>query len=236
VRWDSREEAVSARKQRRLGEIILKDSGYTASPDEISAAIIDGIRSIGIEALPWTNELKSWQRRILLLRNLMPEGDWPDVSDEHLLASLPEWLGPYLSGITRRAQFGRIDLGAALHALLDWAHGQGLDRLAPTHITVPSGSHVPIDYTAEVPVLAVRLQEMFGATETPGIAGGRLPLMLHLLSPARRPVQVTRDLKSFWASAYRQVKSDLKGRYPKHYWPDNPLEAEPTARARRRAH
>lgn len=234
VRWDSREEAVMARKYRKLGEIILKDSGYSAGAAEMTAAVIEGIRSIGIEALPWTADLRQWQRRVLLLRELMPEGDWPDVSDAHLLASLPLWLAPYLSGITRRSQFSRIDLGAALRAHLNWAQAQDLDRLAPTHVTVPSGSHIPIDYSGDVPVLAVRLQEMFGATETPTIAGGRLPLMLHLLSPARRPVQVTRDLKSFWSSAYAQVKSDIRGRYPKHYWPDNPLEAEPTARAKRR--
>jgi ATP-dependent helicase HrpB len=234
VRWDLREEAVTARKQRKLGEIILKDSGLDANPDEMIAAVTEGIRSIGLEALPWTDELKGWQRRVLLLKNLMPEGNWPDVSDDHLLASLPDWLAPYLTGITRRAQFGRIDLAAALHALLDWNQTQALEKLAPSHIAVPSGSRIPIDYTAGLPVLAVRLQEMFGLSDTPAIAGGKLPLMLHLLSPARRPVQITRDLKSFWASAYAQVKSDLKGRYPKHYWPDNPLLAEPTARAKRR--
>ena len=123
----------------------------------------------------------------------------------------------------------------ALLARLDWKQRQALDELAPTHLTVPSGSRVPLDYqSGEVPVLAVRLQEMFGATDTPTIAGGKVQVLLHLLSPARRPVQVTRDLKGFWASSYRAVKSDMKGQYPKHYWPDDPLQAEPTARAKPR--
>jgi ATP-dependent helicase HrpB len=235
VHWNSRDEAVLSAKQRKLGEIILKDSGHTASPDEIAAAVIEGIRTIGIEALPWNDDLRHLQRRVHLLASLMSERTWPDMSDKALLENLESWLAPYLTGITRRSQFGRIDLGAALRAMLDWNQSQDLERLAPTHITVPSGSRVAIDYAAgDVPVLAVRLQEMFGATETPSLASGRLPLLLHLLSPARRPVQVTRDLPSFWATTYAQVKADLKGRYPKHYWPDNPLEAEPTARAKRR--
>jgi ATP-dependent helicase HrpB len=152
-----------------------------------------------------------------------------------LLATLPDWLDPYLNGVSRRAHLDRIDLAAALQGLLDWTLRQKLDALAPSHVVVPSGSRVPIDYANPgEPVLAVRLQEMFGLAETPRIAGGRVPLLIHLLSPARRPVQVTRDLASFWTNGYRAVKAELKGRYPRHYWPDDPLVAEPTARTRPR--
>jgi ATP-dependent helicase HrpB len=144
------------------------------------------------------------------------------------------WLQPFVGSVTRAADFGRIDLGAALDALFDWQKKKRLDALAPTHVTVPSGSRIQIDYSADAPVLAVRLQEMFGLADTPAVGGGRIPLTLHLLSPARRPVQVTRDLKSFWTNGYPEVKRDLKGRYPKHHWPDDPWTAAPTARAKPR--
>jgi ATP-dependent helicase HrpB len=136
--------------------------------------------------------------------------------------------------VTRASDFARIDLAGALNSLLDWEKKKRLDALAPTHVAVPSGSNIRIDYSGEAPVLAVRLQEMFGLADTPTVGGGRVPLTLHLLSPAHRPVQVTRDLKSFWQRGYPEVKRDLKGRYPKHHWPDDPWTAAPTARAKRR--
>ncbi len=235
VQWDSREEAVQARRQRRFGALVLKDEPLTR-PDAtlVQTAVMQGIRELGLAALPWTDELRNWQARVDFLRTL--DGDaWPDTGDAALLNSLESWLAPFLGRVTRRSQFGGIDLAAALHALLDWKQGQALDRLAPTHLTVPSGSHIPVDYRhGEVPVLAVRLQEMFGLAVTPSVADGRVPLLLHLLSPAHRPVQITRDLPGFWASSYRAVKSDLKGRYPKHPWPDDPLAAPPTRRAKPR--
>lgn len=235
VHWDAREEAVISRRQRRLGQIVLKDSGIAAPPEQMMAAVLAGINASSIETLPWTPELRQWQHRILLLKSLFPNDHWPDVTDSGLLATLELWLPPFLAGITRRAHFSRIDLGAALHSLLDWKQAAALERLAPTHVSVPSGSRIAVDYSCgNAPVLAVRLQEMFGATQTPAVADGRMPLTLHLLSPARKPVQITCDLPSFWANTYILVKSDLKGRYPKHYWPDNPLEAEPTARIKRR--
>ena len=157
------------------------------------------------------------------------------MSDDTLLASLEDWLAPFLIGMTRRAHLKRLDLGAAFKSLLPWDRQRDLEEAAPTHVNVPSGSRIPLDYTGgDVPVLAVRLQEMFGLAETPKLAHGRVPLVLHLLSPAHRPMQVTSDLASFWANTYRHVRSDLKGKYPKHYWPDDPLEAEPTSRAKRR--
>jgi ATP-dependent helicase HrpB len=237
VAWDAREEAVQARRQRRLGELVLSDRALRdAAPDRVSAAVCEGIRQIGLHCLPWTRETESLRARIGFLRRLEgEEAGWPDMSDEALLAGLEEWLGPFLDGVTRRAHFQRIPLADALGSLLDWPKRRELDETAPTHVAVPSGSRIPIDYASgETPVLAVRLQEMFGLKETPSVGRGRVPVLLHLLSPARRPVQVTRDLASFWAGAYKAVKADLKGQYPKHYWPDDPLQAEPTARAKPR--
>jgi ATP-dependent helicase HrpB len=160
--------------------------------------------------------------------------DWPDVRDETLLATLDDWLSPWLQGMTRLSQLRRLDLRAALLAQLSWPQQRRLDELAPATLTVPSGSRVRLDYRQETPVLAVRLQEMFGLTDTPCVAGGRVPVLLHLLSPARRPVQITRDLAAFWQGGYHEVKKELKGRYPKHHWPDDPLQAPPTAGAKRR--
>jgi ATP-dependent helicase HrpB len=160
---------------------------------------------------------------------------WPDVSDAALTATLAEWAPPWMDGMSRRAHFSRLDLSQALRSRLSYAQGGVLDREAPTHFTVPSGSRIPIDYLdGEVPTLSVRLQEVFGLRETPTVAAGRLPLLLKLLSPARRPVQITRDLVSFWNRGYHEVKKDLKGRYPRHYWPDDPYTAEPTRRVRPR--
>jgi ATP-dependent helicase HrpB len=235
LRWDAREQAVVARRQRRLGALVLEDRPLPEPDREaVRAAMLEGIRTMGLESLPWTDALRGWRQRVAFLRRHLGE-PWPDLSDAALQATLADWLGPYLDGVSRRAHLDRIDLAAALQGQLDWPLRQKLDELAPTHVVVPSGSRVPIDYAnPEEPVLAVRLQEMFGLAETPRIAGGRVPLLIHLLSPARRAVQVTRDLASFWATGYRTVKAELKGRYPRHYWPDDPLVAEPTARTRPR--
>lgn len=237
VEWDAREEAVRARRQRRLGELVLADQPLkAASPDRIAQAVCQGIRQLGLQALPWTTELENWRARVAFLRRVEgEEAGWPDLSDTHLAATLEDWLGPFLDTVTRRSHFARIDLGPALRARLDWQAQRELDAAAPTHVSVPSGSRIPLDYrSGETPVLAVRLQEMFGLRETPSIARGRVPLVVHLLSPARRPVQVTSDLASFWENGYRAVKADLKGQYPKHHWPDDPLRAQPTARAKPR--
>jgi len=233
VVWDSREEAVRARRQRRFGELVLDDKPFDAPSESLCAAMLDGIRELGLGALPWTAELRNLQARVAALRRLAAE-TWPDLSDAALLSDLELWLAPYLAGITRRARLARLDLDAALRGRLTWPQQQSLGRLAPTHLTVPSGSRVPIDYSTESPVVSVRLQEMFGLTDTPAVADGRLPLLLHLLSPAGRPVQVTRDLASFWANAYHDVRRDLRGQYPRHHWPDDPLHATPTRRAKRR--
>lgn len=236
VTWNARTEIVEAKRERRLLALVLEEKPQQKPDIELQrVAMLEGIRQMGLICLPWSAATKTLRARVAFLRRVLPEKDWPDWSDAALLATLPDWLGPHLDGVTRRAHLERIDLHAALTASLDWQQRQALDLLAPLHIEVPSGSRVPVDYdSGDVPVLAVRLQEMFGATETPRIAGGRAPVLLHLLSPARRPVQVTQDLTSFWTNAYKAVKADLKSQYPRHYWPDDPLIAEPTARAKPR--
>lgn len=234
VTWDGRDQVVLARRRRMLFALVLKDERLADPPaGALTAAMVQGVREMGLACLPWTDELRKWQARVAFLRRIEGE-EWPDVSDAALLDTLEEWLAPFLSGVSRRGHLDRVDLSGALRALLPWPMQKRLDEEAPTHVEVPSGSRIPIDYSADEPVLAVRLQEMFGLAETPRVAGGRVPLLLHLLSPARRPVQVTRDLASFWANAYKAVKADMKGQYPKHYWPDDPMQAEPTARAKPR--
>lgn len=237
--WDHRSQAVKARREVLFEKAVLKDFPLPQpDPSRIAQALCDGIRQEGIQMLPWTQNLRTWQARVLLMRRLNAAGmEWPDVSDETLIKSLEDWLLPFLPGIVRGEHLRRLDLSGALSAILSWKHQQELDMLAPTHFTVPSGSRIPIDYTAsEAPILAVRLQEMFGATETPTIATGKLPLLIHLLSPAGRPVQVTRDLKSFWTHGYYEVKKDLRGRYPKHHWPDDPMMAQATNRVKKRGY
>ncbi|WP_222909524.1 ATP-dependent helicase HrpB [Pseudomonas sp. DNDY-54] len=239
LEWDEREGVLRAERQRRIGELILSREPLPGLDDEARGrALLGLVRRKGLELLPWTPELRQWQARIRLLRQIEvsagADSEWPDVSDDALLARLEEWLLPYLGKVSRLAHFAQLDLKAMLATLLPWPLPQRLDELAPVAIAVPSGSRVRLDYSESPPVLAVRLQELFGLADTPRVAGGRQPIKLHLLSPARRPVQVTQDLASFWANTYAEVKKDLKGRYPKHYWPDDPLMAEPTARAKPR--
>jgi ATP-dependent helicase HrpB len=235
VAWDSREQVVTARRQRKLGELVLKDEALPKpSREALTAAMLAGVRDMGLGCLPWNGGARKLQARIAFLRRI--EGlQWPDLSDAALLETLDGWLPPWLDGISRKSHLDRLDMLGILESALPWEQKRALDDAAPTHVGVPSGSRLPIDYeTGEMPVLAVRLQEMFGLADTPTLAHGRVKLMLHLLSPARRPVQVTQDLASFWTNTYKQVKADLKGQYPKHYWPDDPMQAEPTARAKPR--
>jgi ATP-dependent helicase HrpB len=233
VAWDARAEAVLARRQSKLGALLLRDDPLAdADPAAVVAALLEGIRTLGLGVLPWRAELTQWRARVAFARAQAPDGAWPDVSDAALLASLETWLAPWLAGVTRREHLGRIDLRAALHGLLDRRAQRRLDELAPAHLAVPSGSRIPIDYAGSAPTLSVRLQEVFGLAESPRIAGGRVPVTMQLLSPARRPVQVTRDLASFWKRGYPEVRKELKGRYPKHYWPEDPHRAEATRKVR----
>ncbi|WP_053144213.1 ATP-dependent helicase HrpB [Pseudomonas sp. P97.38] len=237
--WDEREGVLRAERQRKVGELVLSREPLTGLDEASrSQALVNLVRRKGLELLPWTPELRQWQARVALLRRLdleaKGESEWPDVSDGALLDSLEDWLMPYLGRVSRLSHFANLDLSSIVHNRLPWPLPQRLDELAPHHLSVPSGSSIRLDYSEHPPILAVRLQELFGLADTPRIAGGRQVVKLHLLSPARRPVQVTQDLANFWRSTYAEVKKDLKGHYPKHYWPDDPLVAEATARAKPR--
>lgn len=229
VEWNEATGRVMAVQRERLGAIVVTEQPLTtASPELIRAGLLNGIRQRGLDCLPWDREARQLQARVQSLRAWQPNADWPDLGDEALVADL-NWLTPYLNGISSIDQLRGLKLPSILSALLGWERQQRLAQLAPETYTVPSGSRVRIDYRlGEPPILAVRLQELFGLTETPSICGGKIPLLLHLLSPAQRPIQVTSDLAGFWQRGYPEVKKELKGRYPKHFWPDDPLVAEPT--------
>lgn len=234
--WDTREQAVVAQDERWLGAIRLGERRLE-NPDStrLMSALLVGITELGLEALPWTKDARALRQRLAFVRDVdtQPPRPWPDLSDAALSTTLDDWLAPWLTGMSRRDHLARLDMTGILTSLLDWNQRQRLDELAPTHLQVPSGSRIPIDYSA-APTVAVRLQEVFGLAVTPAIGGGRVPLTLQLLSPAHRPVQVTKDLTSFWARGYAEVKKELKGRYPRHYWPDDPSSAVATARVRPR--
>jgi ATP-dependent helicase HrpB len=234
VDFDEESEGVVARRRERLGAIVLSEV-VVGNPDPmlVADAFARVIAARGIAALPWSDPARRMRDRLAFARTLSDE--WPDVSDEALGLTLGEWLAPSLAGLRRLEELRRIDLGALLLDRVPWRLRAQLDEIAPAHIAVPTGSRVPVDYSdSGAPVLAVRLQEMFGLGETPRVGGGRVPLTLHLLSPAHRPLQVTRDLAGFWRTSYFDVRKDMRGRYPRHHWPENPMEAEPTRRAKPR--
>ncbi|MFL6124404.1 ATP-dependent helicase HrpB [Actinophytocola sp.] len=225
---------VVARHVRRLGAIVLRERPL-ANPDpaRVLAALTEGLRGAGLGLLTWTDAATRLRRRLALLHRVLGP-PWPDMSDEALLDAVPRWLGPSLAKARRRADLARTDVHAALSLLLPWPAAARLDELAPDRLEVPSGARIRVDYSADEPVLPVKLQETFGWTRTPTIADGRVPVLLHLLSPAGHPVAVTSDLETFWRDGYRQVRAELRGRYPKHPWPEDPLTATPTARTTRR--
>ena len=229
VFWDSRARAVSASKSRRLGALVLEEKPSTnADPTLIAEAMTQGVREMGLASLPWTEGAKILRARVMFLRRLFNEEGWPDLSDEALLASLDDWLAPYLAGISRKAHLDRLDMHQIIQSLIPHELARKMDRLAPVRIEVPSGADVRIDYETDGdPVLRVRLQEMFGLAKTPAIAEGRSPLRIELLSPAGRPLAVTQSLETFWTNGYPGVRSDMRGRYPKHSWPEDPLNAAP---------
>ena len=242
TRWDSVRRALVAERVRRFDAIVL-DARPAGQPDPAQAAqaLTDAVRTLGLEALPWTEGLRAWRARLRCLRAWMPELGLPDLSDDALLATLDDWLRPAFAGRTRLDALGEDALAEALKTGIDWSLRQRIDALAPLRVTVPSGMERRIDYTfddaldaPQAPVLAVKLQELFGLADTPRIADDRVPLTLHLLSPAGRPLQVTQDLRSFWERTYPEVKKEMKGRYPRHPWPDDPWNATATHRAKPR--
>ncbi|MGV3490815.1 MAG: ATP-dependent helicase HrpB [Devosia sp.] len=232
--FDRASKSVRARRVRRLGALRLDETPVAISDAEVAArALAEGIAGIGIGHLPWTKEQKALRERSNYLRATLGE-DWPDLSDASLAADI-DWLVPAITGKTALSEIGADDLGGALELLLPWGKRQEMERQLPSHFDAPSGSRLPIDYGAENgPALEVRVQELFGLDRHPSVAGGKVPLLLVLLSPAHRPIQTTRDLPGFWRGSWKDVAKDLKGRYPRHYWPDNPLEAAATARAKPR--
>jgi ATP-dependent helicase HrpB len=246
VSFDAGSASLRARRLRRLGAIALAEQPVKIAPSDATARLLaEGVARIGIARLPWSKALGQWRDRVMFLRRATDPGpardrqatddEWPDLSDAALAATAADWLAPALAGKTALAGLTGDELSEALHALLPWALRRRLDAEAPTHFAAPSGSSVPIDYEAEEgPKLAIRVQELFGLDRHPAIAGGRVPLVVELLSPAHRPVQVTRDLPGFWRGSYAAVKAEMKGRYPRHPWPDNPLAAPPTRRAKPR--
>ncbi len=237
VAWNDREQAVEALREERIGAIVL-DRAPLADADAaaVVAAMADGVRRMGLGALPWGEHGRELQARIESLRAWEPDAGWPACDDAALLDTLDEWLTPYLAGMLRREHLARLDLDAALRARIPGHLQRRLDEGAPTHLRVPGGSRLRLAYVpGEAPRLPVKLQEMLGCRETPAVCWGRVPVVLELLSPARRPLHVTQDLPSFWANAYPQVRKEMRGRYPKHPWPEDPLSAEPTRHTTRRS-
>ena len=236
IAFDAASASLRARRLRRLGAIVLAEQPLTLVADDASARMLaQGAARLGIERLPWTKPLRQWRDRVMFLRRAEGE-DWPDLSDAALAATAVDWLAPALGGKTALGELASDDFAQALQGQLPWRLRRRLDAEAPTHFTAPSGSAVPIDYEAqEGPKLAIRVQELFGLDRHPSVAAGRVPLVVELLSPAHRPVQVTRDLPGFWRGSYAAVKAEMKGRYPRHPWPDNPLSAVPTRRAKPRS-
>ncbi len=232
--FDRASASLRARRRRRLGALTLIEQLLPVPQDEQSAlALARGVLALGVARLPWSKALGQWRDRVMFLRRAEGEA-WPDLSDERL-ARDPEWLAPFLLGKTRRDDIGADDLSEALRAMLPWDLSRRLDDEAPTHFHAPTGTAAPIDYEADGgPAIALRVQELFGLDQHPSIAGGRIPLILHLLSPAHRPIQITRDLPGFWRGSWAAVRSDLRGRYPRHFWPEDPASAAPTARAKPR--
>ncbi len=235
VAFDRQARAVRARGVRRLGALVLNERPLKVPATEGAAqALATGLVSLGLEVLPWSKALAQWRERVMFLRKAEGE-EWPDLSDGALSRTAEEWLAPHLVGKSSLNDIGPDILSEALRALLPWNLQRRLDAEAPTHIEVPTGSQIPIDYGAEEgPVLAVRVQELFGLDRHPTIAAGRVPLILHLLSPAHRPIQITRDLPGFWRGSWAAVRADMRGQYPKHPWPEDPLTAPPTRHAHRR--
>jgi ATP-dependent helicase HrpB len=234
VSWDEASGAVLARRQKRLDALVLEDKPATSvTPDILAQGLLEAVRQRGLDVLPWTPALRNLQARAGFLRRVSG-AQWPDLSDPALLKELDHWLPPWLSGMSRLSHLERLSLDDALMGLMDHKLRRQLEEQAPSHVTVPSGSSIRVDYTeGETPVLRVKLQEMFGQADTPRLAGGKVPVMLHLLSPAQRPVQVTQDLKGFWQRTWPEVKKELKGRYPKHQWPEDPTVAVPSRTGRK---
>ena len=236
VFWDEQVGMVKAHRLLRLDELTLDTSPLPdPTPEAVLTALLSGIRHHGLAILPWSDQARELQARVESMRLWQPEAGWPDTSETHLLQSLEVWLAPYLNGMRSTEHLKKLNLFSILAARLDWQQQSRLDLAAPCHLMAPSGSRIKLRYTpGQAPVMAVRLQEMFGLADTPMVCHNTVPVLLHLLSPAQRPMQITQDLRGFWEGAYHEVKKELRGRYPKHHWPDDPWQAQPTSRIKQR--
>jgi len=239
--FDPEHGGVRSRRQRRLGALVLGEQTLPVTPGpEVAEALARGVAASGLQSLPWTKPLQQWRARVAFLRAHAREADacegtWPDLSDLHLQATAVEWLTPYLLDKTSLAEITPALLQQALEALLPWDLRRRLEIEAPSHYATPAGSNIGLDYATEGgPILSVRVQELYGLASHPALAAGRVPLTLELLSPAHRPIQITRDLPGFWRGSWASVKTEMKGRYPRHLWPDDPAAAQPTTRAKPR--
>ncbi len=239
VEWDYRKERFIAERRSLIGSILLASQPLEEVSEAARAAALLGmVRKKGLAVLPWSRNLQQWRARVMLLHRTWADTEnnpWPDLSDAALMQALESWLQPYLGPVRRIEDFQALDIKGMLRVLLPWPLPLELERMAPERWAVPSGSSVAIDYSQDPPVLAVKLQEMFGCEETPTIADGRVALLIHLLSPGQQPLQITQDLAGFWRSGYQDVKREMKGRYPKHPWPDDPLQAVATRHTKKRA-
>jgi ATP-dependent helicase HrpB len=234
VGFDARNDAVVARRVTRLGVILLKEQPLPVpSPAKVREALLDAVRAKGVAILGWSPEAWALRERVNFLHRHASDG-WPDLSDDALLQELESWLPPWLDSLRTVSDLSRVDMKAVLESLVGYERLPALDRLTPRHVGTPAGGRVEVDYAQDPPIVAVRLQELFGLEKHPAVLDGRVPLSLHLLSPARRPLQVTRDLPGFWRGSYAEVRKEMRGRYPKHDWPEDPLSAAPTRGARRR--
>ncbi|MDE9615260.1 ATP-dependent helicase HrpB [Citrobacter portucalensis] len=235
IEWDETQGTLKAWRRSRIGQLTVKVQPLAKpSEEELHQAMLNGIRDKGLSVLNWTPEAEQFRLRLQCAANWLPEYDWPAVDEESLLATLEDWLLPHMSGVHSLRALKALNVAQALRGLLDWSMLQRLDSELPAHYTVPTGSRIAIRYHEDnSPVLAVRMQEMFGEAKTPTIAQGRVPLVLELLSPAQRPLQVTSDLSAFWQGSYREVQKEMKGRYPKHIWPDDPANTAPTRRTKK---
>jgi ATP-dependent helicase HrpB len=213
--------AVLARRRRRFAALVLSDRTEPADPAEVATALARAVAAEGLRPLPWTDPARQLQARVALMRRIEPDTGWPDLSDDALKANMQEWLVPHLSGISRLAELTRLDVFAILRGLLPWDLVRRLDAALPTHLALP-GARAVIDYTQSVPVASARAQAFYGLSETPRLAEGRVPLQVALLSPAGRPVAITADLTGFWRGGWADVRRDMRGRYPKHAWPEDP--------------
>ncbi|HGY1168280.1 TPA: ATP-dependent helicase HrpB [Citrobacter braakii] len=235
IEWDENQGTLKAWRRTRIGQLTVKVQPLEKpSEEELHQAMLNGIRDKGLSVLNWTPEAEQFRLRLQCAANWLPEYNWPAVDDASLLATLESWLLPHMQGVHSLRALKALNVGQALRGLLDWSMLQRLDSELPAHYTVPTGSRIAIRYHEDnPPALAVRMQEMFGEAKTPTIAQGSVPLVLELLSPAQRPLQITRDLSAFWQGAYREVQKEMKGRYPRHVWPDDPANTAPTRRTKK---